>query len=157
LNTVKPTQKRRGRKKGILMPKKIPMPVKSLWESASIEERQMAHKTASMLLQYWIGHKTKKEIAEELKIPQLRIWQLSGQAVAGMAAGLLKQPRVRKGAIPIMNKEDDPKYLKKRIAELEKTVHSLRVLIDVLKEMPGCSDVTIPLADPNLAAMEKKL
>src|SRR5690606_17856586 len=153
---IKPMQKRRGRKKGLAMPQRIPLPVKGLWESATTEEKQLAHKTALMILQYWMGHKTKKEVAEELKIPQLRIWQLSGQAVAGMAAGLLKQPRMRKGALVTMNKEDDPKYLKKKIAELEKTIYSLKVLIDVLKEMPGCTDVNIALKNPELEAMEKK-
>src|SRR5688500_6395026 len=99
---AKPVQKRRGRKKGISIPTRVPIPVRSLWESASQEEKQKAHKTAATLLQYWIGHKSKKEVAEELKIPQLRIWQLSGQAAAGMAAGLLKQPRARKGALASM-------------------------------------------------------
>lgn len=149
-------KKRRGRRKGIVIPAKIPMPVKGLWQSASLEEKQRAHKTASLILQYWMGYRTKKEIADELKIPPLRIWQLSGQAVAGMAAGLLKQPKTKKGAL-IVNKEDDPKYLRRRIADLEQTVYSLRQLIEILKEMPGCKDVTIPLDDPELAAEEKRL
>jgi hypothetical protein len=104
-----------------------------------------------------MGHRSKKEIADELKIPPLRIWQLSGQAIAGMTAGLLKQPKMKKGALVSVNKEDDPKYLKKKIADLEQTIVSLRFLIDILKEMPGCKDVTIPLDDPELAALEKRL
>jgi len=154
---AKPMQKRRGRKKGIAMPPKIPVPVRGLWQAASEEEKQRAHKTASLILQYWMGHRTKKDIADELKIPPLRIWQLSGQAVAGMTAGLLKQPRTKKGDQVSVNKEDDPKYLKRKIADLEQTIYSLRQLIDILKEMPGCKDVTIPLDDPKLAAAEKRL
>ena len=43
-----------------------------------------------------------------------------------------------------MNKEEDPKYLMKRIAELERTVAMQDRLISILREMPGCKQVGLP-------------
>ena len=67
----------------------------------------------------------------------MRVWQLSQQAVSGMLAGLLKQPRGRgaqqMAAIP---PEDDPKILKKRIKELEHKLKLTEDILEILREFP---------------------
>src|SRR5688572_19158960 len=75
------------------VPKRMPLPIKTLWESASEEERARAHRTAVEVLCAWLGKATRAEAAARLSIPPLRFWQLSQQAVSGMVAGLLHQPR----------------------------------------------------------------
>ena len=84
---------RRRRKASFKMPKKVAMPVRGLWESASEEERAVAHRTGVAILEMWLGQASRQEVAERLNVPPLRIWQLSQQALSGMVAGLLKQPK----------------------------------------------------------------
>ncbi|MFO0981640.1 MAG: hypothetical protein U1E76_07795 [Planctomycetota bacterium] len=75
----------------------------------------------------------------ELDLPALRLWQLSQQALSGMIAGLLKQPRTRvKGAaMAAIDPENDPKLLKRRIAQLEKEVAILNSVNEILKLLPS--------------------
>jgi hypothetical protein len=49
----------------------------------------------------------------------------------------------------IMNIEDDPKKLKKKIAELEIIVERQNHLIAILRTMPGCHDASIPMEKPS--------
>jgi len=118
---------------------RMPRPVKALWEAASEEEKIKAHQTCVVMLQHWLGRLSKAEAAAQLKLTPLRVWQLSQQAVAGMVAGLLKQPRWQRsdGAAPMpQNPDEDPKRLKARIVELERKLKLAEDLIQLLKEFP---------------------
>src|SRR5215470_17346807 len=59
-----------------------PLPVKALWTAASEEERQRAHQATSVMLAYWLGKIGKAEAASQLSVNELRVWQLSQQALA---------------------------------------------------------------------------
>jgi hypothetical protein len=95
------------------------------------------------MMEYWMGRASRIEAARKLGIPPLRVWQLSQQAVSGMVVGLLKQPKSRKNPEESMNPADNPKELRKKIAELEKTIAMQDRMIAVLREMPGCRDVRL--------------
>ena len=59
---------------------------------------------------------------------------MSQQAVAGMTAGLLTQPRYRKNSyLP----SDETAKLKKKIQELELILSTQQKLIEILKSLPG--------------------
>jgi hypothetical protein len=79
------------------------------------------------------------EAATQLQLTPLRVWQLSQQAVAGMVAGLLKQPRARrKGVAPMVeNRDEDPRWLKQKITELERKLKIAEDVIALLREMPA--------------------
>ena len=118
---------------------KMPLPVRALWDQASPEEKMAAHRTCSVMLQHWLGDLTKAQAALELKIPPLRVWQLSQQALAGMVAGLLKQPRGRRsGGTPMpQNREEDPRWLKAKVKELERKLKIAEDVIALLRQMPA--------------------
>ena len=86
----------------------------------------------------WLGKRTRAAVAGELSIPRLRVWQLSQQALAGMLAGLLHQPKARrsKETETMIAKDDDPRFLKKRIAELEKKLSDSHDLVQLLAQLP---------------------
>lgn len=85
----------------------------------------------------WLGKASREEAAKELGISTLRFWQLSQQAVAGLVAGLLKQPRFRGGAGPSADPaEESAGVLRKKIARLEKELDGAQRLIGLLKELP---------------------
>ena len=93
-----PRRKRRGRKSAnFRVPKTMPISVRALWEQATEEEQKLAHQTCATILEYWLGRASKAEAMKRLELPALRVWQLSQQALSGMLAGLLKQPRTRGG------------------------------------------------------------
>jgi len=121
------------------MPPHIPLPVKGLWLAASEDQKQTAHKAASLVLETWLGRKSRKEAAQQMACPPVRFWQLSQQAVAGMVAGLLIQPKTRVKGVPTanLNPEDDPKKLRKIIADLEYRVTLQEKLIEILRVLPG--------------------
>ena len=127
---------RRIRKRSFPMPQKMPWPVRGLWDVATEEERKKAHETSVQLLQMWLGRQSRTEVAASLGMPLLRVWQLSQQALAGMVAGLLKQPKVRpkKGALA-----DGPGMteLKGKVTRLEKQLMHAEHLIDLLRQMPA--------------------
>lgn len=133
------TGRKNRRRRTLKVPQHIPLPVKGLWLAASEEQKQKAHKAAGIVLETWLGQKSRSQAAQELALPPVRFWQLSQQAVAGMVAGLLVQPksRPRGEAKLILNPDDDPKKLRKKIAVLESQVAILQELIGVLKELPG--------------------
>lgn len=114
-----------------------PIPVRSLWTAASEEEKQQAHKSCSVMLAYWLGKIGKTEAAAQLCVSELRVWQLSQQALAGMAAGLLKQPRTRRILALPRDPEEDPATLKRRIAQLSRELLSATRLVDLLKDLPA--------------------
>jgi len=94
-----PRRHRLGRKRTKSgMPQHVPWPVRALWRAASEEEKARAHKAAVTMLEAWLGKTPREEAAARIGVRPLRFWQLSQQAVAGMVAGLLKQPKARKGA-----------------------------------------------------------
>lgn len=117
------------------------IPVRGLWDQASEEDRGRAQEKAAILLEYWLGQRTRIEAEVAMSVNPLRLWQLSNQAVAGMVAGLLTQPRSRKKVEMRMNNDEDPKKLKARILELEKMVETQKQLIAILRSMPGVREV----------------
>jgi hypothetical protein len=121
------------------VPEKPALPVKALWESATPEEQKKAHQMAAVILEHWMGQISQTEAAEKLGMPWVRIWQLSRQALSGLTAGLLKQPKMRKGkkSAPPIDPAEDPEVLKKRIAELEKDLGMMKELVGLLKEFPA--------------------
>ena len=125
-----------GKRKTRVVPK-MPVPVKALWEGASEVEQQRAHATSGVILAYWLGQMNKQEAAAQLGVKPLRIWQLSQQALAGMVAGLLKQPRKRRSTMAALPPEEDPKVLQKRIAELERELEIARDVIELLRDLPA--------------------
>jgi hypothetical protein len=119
------------------LPQKAPKPMKSLWDSASQEEKEKAHQAAAAILENWLGQTTREEIAKKLGIPPVRVWQMSQQALVGLVAALVKQPKARKEAKPSLPPEEDPVKLKKRIATLERDLAMMKELCGLLKEFPA--------------------
>ena len=126
---------RRRRKARFKMPKHVAVPVRGLWESAGEEERKKAHQAGVAILELWMGQASRKEVAARLEVPVLRVWQLSQQALSGLVAGLLKQPRSR-GKVEKPDWEQSPWKLRAKIAKLEREVDSLRSLVDLLRAFP---------------------
>lgn len=118
-------------------PKKAPYPVRALWESATAEQRERAHQVGMALMEYWVGRKTKVEVATALGVTPVRVWQMSQQAISGFLAGLLKQPRNR-GRPPQLFTEtgETAAELKKRLVRAERDLLQANRLIELLKEMP---------------------
>lgn len=132
---------RRGKKRLVFQPpRNSPSSVRGLWETASPEERSRAHTTCVAILAMWLGRKSRHQVASELSLPPLRVWQLSQAAVSGMLAGLLKQPRGHKKGLNMEPSEEDPRVLKAKIAELEEENESLRQLVEVLKSLPAARE-----------------
>lgn len=149
--------RRRKRNQKFSLPPQPALPVKALWEMATPEQRLKAHEASVAIMEYWLGRITKQELAARLKTSPLRIWQLSQQAISGMVAGLLIQPKTRapRGAKNMglqqpKDPENDPKILRERIAKLEKQVWAQERLISILREMPGCKDAKIPMETPEV-------
>ncbi len=119
------------------VPKKTPFPVRALWESATAEQQERAHKVGMWLLEYWVGRKTKGEVAEAIGVAPVRVWQMSQQAISGFLAGLLKQPRNR-GRPPEMfgPTGETAAELRKRLDKAERELQKANRLIELLKEMP---------------------
>jgi len=116
-----------------------PWPVRSLWETASEEERQKAHQMGALLLELWLGRISRKELGEKIGVPPLRVWQLSQAALAGMVVGLLKQPKKpAKGTpLPALLPEDNPKHLRAQLMEAQRQKQVLEELVDILKDLPA--------------------
>jgi hypothetical protein len=124
------------------VPKKMPLPVKALWQSASEEQQGIAHKTATAILSTWLGKSSREAAAKALSLSAVRFWQLSQQAVCGLVVGCLRQPRYR-GRPPKGGYGPEGEgvgALRKRIAELERELDGARRLIEVMKDLPGNRD-----------------
>jgi hypothetical protein len=130
---------RRGLKRTkFQVPAKMPLPVRALWQAASAEERERAHRSATEILLAWLGKATREEAAARLGVAPLRFWQLSQQAVAGMVAGLLRQPRarrVRPGTAA--TDEEDVASLRRRLQKAEQELDGARRLIGILRDLPA--------------------
>lgn len=136
--SVDPTPKRtrRFKKRRNFQVPKPAVAVKALWEQATEEERQKAHKTCVLMLEYWLGHRTKAEMVEALGLPPLRVWQLSQSALSGMLAGLLKQPKTRARGRPPSAETSELQALRKEIAALRKENEALRLVNELMKDLP---------------------
>jgi hypothetical protein len=118
--------------------------VRGLWEQASAQEKDKAHHTCMAILEYWLGKATKQEVARRLEVPPLRVWQLSQQALSGMLAGLLRQPKSRRKLPPMpASPEQDPVVLRKRIVALERKLGRTEDLVRVLKDLPWAKDAAL--------------
>ncbi|MBK8178541.1 MAG: hypothetical protein IPK67_06555 [Planctomycetes bacterium] len=135
-----PVQRGRTGKKRLSfgVPDKMPPGVKELWRASGSEAQERAHRSCVEILAMWLGKKPREEVARSLGVPPLRVWQLSQQALSGMLAGLLKQPRTRStGAWPTEQRgEDSPRVLKMKVAALEEANKKLEKLVELLKELP---------------------
>lgn len=149
-------RQRRGKKRLVFQPPRhVPSSVRSLWETASAEEKAKSHTTCVAILSMWLGKKSRQQVGSELELPPLRVWQLSQMALSGMLAGLLKQPRGRGKVLTMAtSSEEDPRVLKKRIAELEADNRSLRELLEVLKDLPSAR--AQPAPRPRTRPVEEK-
>lgn len=131
----------KGRRMRRRLPTRMPRPavaVRGLWAQASEEERQRAHEAASAILSWWLGVSPKAEVLERLAVKPLRLWQMSQMALSGMEAGLLKQPRARRGALPPGTPaEESREALKKRVARLERDLRAARELLGLLRTLPS--------------------
>jgi hypothetical protein len=136
--TIRPKRRRIYRKRTVFRGYPHPaIPVRGLWEQATDEEKQTAHRQCMAILEYWLGKRSKQEIAGRLGVPSLRVWQMSQQALSGMLAGLLRQPKKRaKVTLPPACPEEDPKRLTEKIRELEKKLAHTEDLVRVLKDLP---------------------
>lgn len=116
---------------------KMPWPVNALWEAASEEERLHAHKLSITMLEMWLGKISKQEASERLGLPPLRLWQMSQQALAGMTAGLLKQPKRRpRGRPSLENPQESSVELRRQLAKMEKDLQMHVGLVALLRELP---------------------
>jgi len=126
---------RRRRKASFKLQKRAAVAVRGLWDAASDEERATAHRTGVAILEMWLGQASRKEVAERLEVPPLRVWQLSQQALSGMVAGLLRQPKGRRRVEGTMVEE--PRWkLRKKMEKMETELASLRRLVGLLRELP---------------------
>ncbi len=142
-DSLKPPHKVRKKRPQFKIPAKFPFPVKALWNAATEEEKQLAHRTGVALLQVWLGQISREEAAQQLEISPLRIWQLSQQAVSGMLSGLLTQPRTRKGATALMAC-NSAKAMEKKLREMEVQLKIQQELIDLLKSFPAYREDSKP-------------
>jgi hypothetical protein len=119
-------------------PAKFPRGVRELWQSATVEEQTKAHRTCIQILTLWLGKRRREEVASELSLPPLRVWQLSQQALAGMLAGLLHQPRPRRRSMEatMESASDDVRALQKRVAEQERQITNLEDLLRLFTNLP---------------------
>lgn len=134
------TRRRRTGKKRLKFapPQIFPRGVRELWSAASREEQEQAHRSCTQILAMWLGKRRREEVSMELSIPPLRVWQLSQQALAGMLAGLLHQPRPRRRReeTTMDPKTKDLRVLEKRNAELERLLLDREDLIRLLSALP---------------------
>src|SRR5688572_14265123 len=72
-------------------------PIKAIWDAASDEEKAKARDLTTELLGYWLGYQSKAELARQLEVPPIRVWQMSQRAMAGMVAAMLRPPSGRRG------------------------------------------------------------
>lgn len=142
--TPRPRRVRTGRKRSVFQaPARQAWPVRGLWEAAPKELKEEAHQTSMLILAYWLGKKSKLQVAEELKVKPLRVWQLSQLALSGMLAGLLPQPRKRVPTALFEGRpEESPAALKRRIVKLETELSRTEDLVRVLRTAPWAQPVT---------------
>lgn len=144
-STTIETKGRRTRKQRF---KNLPRPaiaVRGLLEAASEQERKKAQETCALILELWLGKTSKAEISRRLQLPPLRVWQLSQQALSGMIAGLLVQPRTRQrvtagaGVASIVKKDPatDTTQLQREIVSLKQDLMASSQVNAFLKQFPA--------------------
>ncbi len=153
-----PPQRQTRRYKKRLRFKNPPKPaiaVKELWTQASEADQERAHQQSVAVLSMWLGRKSKSDVAAELGLPGLRVWQLSQMALSGMLAGLLKQPKWRSREQRVMeasNGQDkelrelrlENAKLKQQLAEAEQLVSILSLWRKEPKPPEGATRPTAP-------------
>jgi hypothetical protein len=130
---------RRGGKRLRFKAPRPALPVRGLWEAATAEEKERAHKSCVALLEWWVGRRSKESVAGELGVTGLRVWQLSQSALSGMLAGLLRQPRRRGRAAmrtALDDRSQDLNSLRKENAELKRRLTVAERLIILLRDLP---------------------
>jgi hypothetical protein len=142
-------------------PQAMPRGVRELWQSATSEEQQSAHRSCVQILALWLGKRTREDVAANLSLPPLRVWQLSQQALAGMLAGLLIQPKSRRGRPESTTtcNPDDPRVLNKRIEELSRKNAELEQLVRLVAQLPtpaGGQPASSTSALNSASAMKKR-
>ena len=133
-----------------------PIPIRGVWLAATTEEHQQAHRIATLLLESWLGRRSRAEIGRELNLPPIRITQLSRMALAGMTTALLRQPTSSPKGRPPLPPEENPRLLKKRMAELEQENQLLQGLVTLLRDLPSNRALATPPAGEPAAPREKK-
>jgi hypothetical protein len=133
--------KRAGKRKSGFRMDTPPYPVRAIWELATEEERQEAHKTGVLMLEHWLGRMTRRDLGTKLNLPPLRVWQMSQQALAGMVVALMAQPKRPPKGTPMPNQtpkqdREEMKALRKEVASLRQDNRVLKELLDLLKDMP---------------------
>ena len=123
------------------------IPMRGLWDLATVEEREKAKQTAQAIMEYWMGYLTKRQATEKLNLTPVRFWQLTSQAVAGMTAGLLTQPRYRKADYMGKSEQQQIKQLRAKVRDLEQMVSSQQKVIEIMKSMPGIGEVNLDDGD----------
>jgi hypothetical protein len=113
------------------------IPVRGLWERATLEDKQRAQEFAKVIMEYWMGRLSRAQAITKVGMRPVRFWQLTQQAIAGMTAGLLTQPRFRKGEFMGKNEQQEIKKLEAKVKDLELTVATQQKLIEVFKSIPG--------------------
>jgi hypothetical protein len=141
--SVEPPRRRRTGKKRtrFRVPAKLPVAVRGLWEAASEEERQAAHRLVTAILESWLGKTTREEAAARTGLAPLRFWQQSQAALSGMLAGVLRQPRrmnlAAARALLDSRPVPDVASLKAEVAELRRQLLLAEGLNRLLRELPG--------------------
>lgn len=130
----KPRKKRKAR---VQIGKFPAVPIRGLWSQASEEEKAQAQQRAQVIMNYWMGQLSKMDACRELLVKPVRFWQLTDQAVKGMAVGLLWQPRSRGKKVRLSAERLEVEALRKKIANFERSLRAQQKLIEVLKSMPG--------------------
>lgn len=113
------------------------IPVRGLWEKATLEDKQRAQEFAKVIMEYWMGRLSRAQAITKVGMRPVRFWQLTQQAIAGMTAGLLTQPRFRKGEFMGKNEQQEIKKLEAKVKDLELMVATQQKLIEVFKSIPG--------------------
>jgi hypothetical protein len=155
----KPKVIRRGRKR--LLFKNLPRPVypvRALWDAATEEEKSRSHRMCVAILEWWLGKATREEVSKKLSLPSLRVWQLSQQALAGMLAGLLRQPRTR-GKVTVTldgRRTSDLSLLRQETLALKKRLKVAEDVAFVLSELKQAAMKPVVLVPKTPASTQKK-
>jgi hypothetical protein len=143
------TPARRERKRAFRVLPRPAIAVRGLLAAATPEELAKAKETASLVLELWLGKTSKAEVARRLKVAPLRAWQLSQQALSGMIAGLLIQPRTRpraqaqlvRGGLSLLAGPSRPAcdlaQLRREVARLKRELVASEQVNALLRQFPA--------------------
>lgn len=132
-----PRRKRKSMKRLRFKTPDRPAPsIREIWEKSTGREKEEAHRLGVVILETWLGRTSRKEAAEKLGIPQVRLHQMSQLATSGLIAGLLKQPKSRRRGRGYPEAPDEAVTLKKECDRLKKENDELQRLLEVLRGLP---------------------